>query len=159
MRCRTPGKAISLSQKLFSQKAKKGVDKNALPCYNIKVRNTAPWPSGQARVCKTLIPGPNPGGASKERSTPIGVLFSFFGGAPARRIAFSCATRKETGSVTPPKGRGACTPDAGRGYFRAKREWRVAPGRRGSRPYPSTCPALTSRQVYVILNSERRRII
>jgi hypothetical protein len=50
------------------------------------------------------------------------VLFSFLEAPPARRIAFSCATRKETGSVTPPEGRGACTPDAGRGYFRAKRE-------------------------------------
>ena len=44
----------------------------------------APWPSGKARVCKTLIPGPNPGGASKMNNTPnlnhnssIGVLFVF----------------------------------------------------------------------------------
>ena len=34
----------------------------------------APWPSGKARVCKTLIPGPNPGGASKKLSNPIGWL-------------------------------------------------------------------------------------
>ena len=25
---------------------------------------TAPWPSGKAEVCKTSIPGSNPGGAS-----------------------------------------------------------------------------------------------
>ena len=30
----------------------------------------APWPSGKARVCKTLIPGPNPGGASKKAQHP-----------------------------------------------------------------------------------------
>ena len=35
----------------------------------------APWPSGKARVCKTLIPGPNPGGASKTKSTSKEVLF------------------------------------------------------------------------------------
>ena len=34
-------------------------------CYKL---NTAPGPSGKARVCKTLIPGPIPGGASKKSS-------------------------------------------------------------------------------------------
>ena len=57
-----------LPLKSFFTKSKKGVDKSDAPCYNIKVRNTAPWPSGKARVCKTLIPGPNPGGASKKKN-------------------------------------------------------------------------------------------
>ena len=35
----------------------------------------APWPSGKARVCKTLIPGPNPGGASKKS---IAIAMDFF---------------------------------------------------------------------------------
>jgi hypothetical protein len=33
----------------------------------------------------------------------------------------------KSGSVTPPEDRQACLSGAGRGYFRAKREWRVAP--------------------------------
>ena len=37
----------------------------------------APWPSGKARVCKTLIPGPIPGGASKTQKTPDGCLLCF----------------------------------------------------------------------------------
>ena len=41
--------------------------------------NTAPWPSGKARVCKTLIPGPIPGGASKTKETRIACLFCFGG--------------------------------------------------------------------------------
>ena len=39
----------------------------------------APWPSGKARVCKTLIPGSNPGGASniKARNHIILMITSF----------------------------------------------------------------------------------
>ena len=39
--------------------------------------NTAPWPSGKARVCKTLIPGPIPGGASKTKTVRIAYRFCF----------------------------------------------------------------------------------
>ena len=35
----------------------------------------APWPSGKARVCKTLIPGSIPGGASRRKQHPIGCCF------------------------------------------------------------------------------------
>ncbi len=35
----------------------------------------APWPSGKARVCKTLIPGPIPGGASKTNHPNMGAFF------------------------------------------------------------------------------------
>ena len=37
----------------------------------------APWPSGKAKVCNTSIPGPIPGGASKNKSTARAVLFVF----------------------------------------------------------------------------------
>ena len=36
----------------------------------------APWPRGKARVCKTLIPGPIPGGAS--RKNPKFIAWCFF---------------------------------------------------------------------------------
>ena len=38
------------------------------------------------RSAKPLRPGSNPGGASKERSNPTGLLFSFFGGDTLFRI-------------------------------------------------------------------------
>ena len=37
----------------------------------------APWPRGKARVCKTLIPGPIPGGASR-KNTKFIAWCSFF---------------------------------------------------------------------------------
>ena len=41
------------------------IDKNKKVTYIDNV-NTAPWPSGKAKVCNTSTPGSNPGGASKE---------------------------------------------------------------------------------------------
>ena len=38
--------------------------------------NTAPWPSGKAKVCNTSIPGSNPGGASQK--SKIQKDFAFF---------------------------------------------------------------------------------
>ena len=37
----------------------------------------APWPSGKAKVCNTSIPGPIPGGASKKKPVPCGLVFLF----------------------------------------------------------------------------------
>ena len=38
----------------------------------------APWPSGKAKVCNTSTPGPNPGGASKNKSTAREQCFCFW---------------------------------------------------------------------------------
>ena len=56
-------------------------------CYKL---NTAPWPSGKARVCKTLIPGPIPGGASKKRRTRTACP-SLFGDATHESDQALCA--------------------------------------------------------------------
>ena len=51
-------------EKTFSKKPKNLLT-NGVGFDIISKYVTAPWPSGKARVCKTLIPGPIPGGASK----------------------------------------------------------------------------------------------
>ena len=47
----------------------------------------APWPSGKARVCKTLIPGPIPGGASKISHLRAGVKLADLAHLVERRLA------------------------------------------------------------------------
>ncbi len=60
----------------------------------VYLHSLAPWPSGKARVCKTLISGPNPLGASHAKTFQVSKIWkvSFFisifatGPAPAQRM-------------------------------------------------------------------------
>ena len=51
--------------------------KNRAAVCRFFIQDTAPWPSGKARVCKTLIPGSIPGGASKTSPKNLSVLGLF----------------------------------------------------------------------------------
>ncbi len=42
-----------------------------LQTNQVYLHSPAPWPSGKARVCKTLISGPNPLGASTRTAVQI----------------------------------------------------------------------------------------
>ena len=98
------------------------------------------WRRSQAvrqRSAKPLFPGPIPGGASNERSNPIGLLFLFVGGvtpSSSRALPLQAA---ESGSHSPPEDRGACSPGVERANIRTKREipetWR--------RSYNSSLPS------------------
>ena len=77
--------------------------------------------SGKAEVCKTFIPGPIPGGASKKSRTRIACPALFGRATHEAHPAPRAKGVAGSGSHTPPEGRGACSPDAGRGYIRRRR--------------------------------------
>ena len=120
----------------------------------------APWPSGKARVCKTLIPGPNPGGASKKAiPLPLGRGIAFFATRIRGRIAAKrrpgemllCPRWAKEHSKPPPEDRGARTPGAGRANIRRRRN-------SGSTGGASPSPTIDTppRLCYTETNNERR---
>ena len=73
---------------------------------------------------KPLSPSSNLGGASKEKSTPFGVLFSFLWMRYSRfELGSRRAKRKRTGSHTPLEVLKACFQGAERGYLRRANTW------------------------------------
>ena len=82
------------------------------------IQNSAPWPSGKARVCKTLIPGSIPGGASRNRCTPKRVhlflvsLLPIEAGASASGSMRAGPADRQSRTVTEPKGASAASPQS-----------------------------------------------
>ena len=73
---------------------------------------------------KPLSPSSNLGGASKEKSIPFGVLFSFLWMRYSRfELGSRRAKRKRTGSHIPLEALKACFQGAERGYLRRANTW------------------------------------
>ena len=107
----------------------------------------APWPSGKARVCKTLIPGPIPGGASKTQNPPFGGFCVLQASADWPRSArkasrpgpqhSECRWHSEIpgGNLQQDNSKSYCPPFGGFCVLQASADWSRS-ARKASRPGP-----------------------
>ena len=88
---------ISPSKINFEDFWQKGLTKLGYRGIIFAFERMAPWPSGKAKVCNTSIPGPIPGGASKNKK-PVPKDWLFIFSVTTRRTG-SAVCAVESGSV------------------------------------------------------------